>query len=166
VATTEALGIDIGGVIIPRVGVEADIVFKSANYLETAEMPLAFEVIRRLVDERFGRRVFIVSKCGPRVQMKTLRWLKHHRFFDRTGVKPKHIYFCLERSDKAPICRKLGITHFVDDRLDVLHSLRTVSHKFLFESGSQASNEEAKSPQSMRVVSSWAEIAQMLLARA
>lgn len=33
------------------------------------------------------------------------------------------------------MCRTTGVTHFVDDRLDVLASLTTVSHRFLFVGG-------------------------------
>lgn len=161
--SSEALGVDIGGVLIPRVGVEAETTFKSENYLETPEVPEAFEVLRQLVDRRFGRRVFLVSKCGPRIQMKSLRWLKHHRFFERTGVKPKHIYFCMERSDKAPMCRKLGITHFVDDRLDVLRSLQTVPYRFLLDTGSRLSESKPGFAQSIRAVTSWGQIAEALL---
>jgi hypothetical protein len=163
VPAREALGVDVGGVLIPRVGVEADTTFKSENYLETPEIPDAFDVLRRLVDERFGRRVFIVSKCGPRVQTKTLRWLKHHRFFERTGVKLKHVHFCLARSDKAPICRKLGITHFIDDRLDVLLSLQTVPHRFLFSSESSTRNITATASPSFQPVTCWRGVADALL---
>src|SRR5262245_50908825 len=128
-ATREALGIDIGGVIIARVGREEDTSFSGENYLDTPPVPFAFEAIKRLVDERFGSHVFLISRASPRTRAKTMRWLKHHRFFERTGVRPKHVHFCLERSDKSRICQKLGITHFVDDRLDVLSSLNGV-HRF------------------------------------
>ena len=30
------------------------------------------------------------------------------------------MHFCLERKDKAGIVRDTGITHFIDDRIDVL----------------------------------------------
>ena len=159
----EALGVDVGGVLIPRVGVDADTTFKSENYLETPEIPDAFDVLRRLVDEMFGRRVFIVSKCGARVQTKTLRWLKHHRFFERTGVKPKHVHFCLERSDKAPICRKLGITHFIDDRLDVLLSLQTVPNRILFASDHSSGDTNAALALTIQQVRTWKEVGAALL---
>jgi hypothetical protein len=165
VSSRESLGVDIGGVIISRVGGEADTSFSSANYLETAGVPGALEVIRQLVDHRFGERVFLVSKCGPRVQAKTLRWLKHHRFFERTGVKPKHVRFCLERSEKEAICRKLGITHFIDDRVDVLQSLKSVPHRFLLDSSSRTSDRPscAGSPNAIRIASRWSEIGEVLL---
>jgi hypothetical protein len=47
--------------------------------------------------------------------------------------------FCAERTDKEPICRELGITHFVDDKVHVVQILRhAVTHLFLFgEPGGQ-----------------------------
>ncbi len=40
---------------------------------------------------------------------------------------------CRERPEKAAVCARLGITHFVDDRLDVLTPMRgTVPHLYLF----------------------------------
>jgi hypothetical protein len=157
----EALGIDIGGVIISRERDASDTSFSSEEYLDTPEVADAFEVITRLVTERFEDRVFLVSKCGPRVQAKTRRWLKHHRFFERTCVKPKNVYFCLERSEKGQICRRLKITHFIDDRVDVLESLNDVSC-FLFDP--KGASGIARSS-SIRRVRSWNEIAHILLAK-
>jgi len=157
---TEALGVDIGGVIISKAGGEADTSFSSRDYLNTPAVARAFEVIRRLVDERFGDRLFLVSRCGPRVQAKTLRWLKHHDFYESTGVNPKRVRFCLERDDKARICHRLRLTHFIDDRLDVLQKLGDV-HRILFDPHRSASVPKSSS---IRAVRSWEEIGQALLA--
>jgi len=48
----------------------------------------------------------------------------HWQFWTATGVAPDHLRFCLERRDKALHCHELGVTHFIDDRLDVLEHLR------------------------------------------
>ena len=82
---------------------------------------------------RFGGRVWLVSKCGPKVQARTRRWLDRHRFFQTTGIPYGQLRFCLNRRDKAPICDELGIGLFVDDRLDVLDAMRdVVEHRFQF----------------------------------
>jgi hypothetical protein len=156
----ERLGIDIGGVIISKSGGGSDTSFSREGLLDTPEVPGAFEVISRLVNERFDTRVFLVSKCGPRVQAKTWRWLKHYRFFDRTGVKPRQVYFCLARSEKAEICRRLKITHFIDDRRDVLERLQDIDCLLLDRDGTA----NRRLLPSIRVVKSWDEIAQVLLA--
>lgn len=121
-----ALGVDIGGVIIDRVNDGTDTSFFSRNYLKTTAVPGAFNALRQLVEKKFGDRVFLVSTCGERTQEKTLEWLEHHNFYDITGIKRDHVNFCLKRYEKVGICEKIGITHYIDDRLEVLSNLVTV----------------------------------------
>lgn len=130
---TGILGVDIGGVIIDRVNDGTDTSFFSQNYLRTTPVPKVFEALHKLVASRFGDRVHLVSKCGQRVEDKTLHWLKHHNFYELTQVKPDHVHFCRERHEKAGICKSLGITHFVDDRLEVLSYLGAVRVRYLFK---------------------------------
>ena len=67
------------------------------------------------------------------MQQKTLRWLEHHDFYQRSGIPASHVRFCLERPQKADHCRELGITHFIDDRSDVLqHLTGIVPWRYLF----------------------------------
>jgi len=94
--------------------------------------PGAFEVIPRLV-ALFEGRVWIISKCGESTQRKTLAWLEHHDFYARTGLPRGNVRFCRERAEKAIHCRELGITHMVDDRLEVHRAIRgIVAHLYLF----------------------------------
>ncbi len=131
------LGLDIGRVIIagPEDSDSSDTAFFETDWAEILATPPVegmFETVPRLV-ELFERRVWLVSKCGPRIQRHTEAWLDHHRFFERTGIPAGNLRFCRRRSDKAPHCRRLGITHFVDDRLDVHEALReVVPHRYLF----------------------------------
>lgn len=131
------LGIDIGRVLISPDAPEgcADTSFIGgtlADALATPPYPGMFDVVPGLV-QLFEGRVWLVSKAGPKVQEKTRHWLRHHRFFERTGIPPDNLRFCLERSEKAGHCAGLGITHFVDDRPDVLGYLDgVVPHRFLF----------------------------------
>ncbi|MCE9584415.1 MAG: hypothetical protein K8T20_18155 [Planctomycetes bacterium] len=131
------LGIDIGRVIISNLGADGreDTSFIGGSMqdaLATPPMPGAFEAIGELV-RAFDQRVWLISKCGPSVQQKTRRWLDHTGFFEATGVRRDRLVFCLERPQKAVHCARLGITHFIDDRLDVLEAMRgTVPHLFLF----------------------------------
>jgi hypothetical protein len=100
--------------------------------LATPAMTGAFDSLARLA-ELFDRRVWIVSKAGPRIQANTERWLAHHRFFAMTSIPPHQVRFVRRRADKAVVCAELGITHFVDDRAEVLEALfGTVSHLYLF----------------------------------
>ncbi|WP_202873561.1 hypothetical protein [Kribbella speibonae] len=83
------LGIDIGRVIIAGGSGAGDTSFFSGDttaMLRTPAVPDAFEAIARLVP-LFGE-AWLVSKCGPRVQERSLEWLRHHRFFERTAITP------------------------------------------------------------------------------
>jgi hypothetical protein len=117
------LGVDIGRVIIAGDGPDTSFVGGTdEEALRAPEVDGAVAAIARLVPQ-FGRRVWLVSKCGPRVQARTRLWLARQRFFERTGVPENNLLFCRTRPEKAPICLKLGITCFVDDRVDVLVSM-------------------------------------------
>lgn len=130
------LGIDIGRVLIsPDVHGKQDTSFIGGSLQDALDTPPyegMIEVVPALV-QLFGGQVWLVSKCGPRVQEKSRLWLRHHRFFERTGIPPENLRFCLERPQKADHCADLGITHFIDDRLDVLQHLNgIVAHRYLF----------------------------------
>lgn len=131
-----ALGIDIGRVIIgPTVGGVADTSFLGhtvAQAMLTRPAPGSFTAIGDLV-ETFEGRVWLVSKCGPSVERKTLCWLDHWRFHEQTRLPRNHVRFCRERRDKVVHARELGLTHFIDDRLDVLRPMRgEVPHLLAF----------------------------------
>ncbi|HEU4411766.1 MAG TPA: hypothetical protein VFS43_41375 [Polyangiaceae bacterium] len=122
------LGVDIGRVIIAPVDPVsgADTEFLGGDERRSMLTPPAegaFAALREL-NARFGGGVWIVSKAGPRVQALTRRWLERWRFFALTGVRPANLYFCRERHEKAEYARRFGLTHFVDDRQDVLAPMR------------------------------------------
>jgi hypothetical protein len=130
------LGVDIGRVIIGGGSGPggSDTQFFSgdtARMLATPAVPGAFATLARLVP-RF-EEVWLVSKCGERVQRHTRQWLDHHDFAGRTGIGRGNVRFCLRRPDKAIHCADLGITHFIDDKVDVHQALRdVVPHRYLF----------------------------------
>ena len=130
------IGIDIGRVIMaPVKGGKADTTFLSGSLeaaLRTPPSPGAFEGVSMLV-QAFEGRAWLISKAGPRVQDKTKRWLRHWDFHGVTALPRDHVRFCLERQQKVGHCKQLCITHFIDDRLDVLQYLRgLVPRLYLF----------------------------------
>lgn len=135
--TEPRLGIDIGKVIIngPAHPADGDTAFfegDEVTMLATPEMEGAVDVIARLVPQ-FDGRVWLVSKCGARVQARTLRWLDGHDFYRRTGVDPGNVRFCRTRPDKRIHCTELGLTHFVDDHPEVHAAIRgAVAHQYFF----------------------------------
>lgn len=130
------LGIDFGKVIISSVDTgSADTAFLSGTMdqaIRTPPNPAAFETIKELVQTVDGC-VWIISKASPPTQAKTRAWLKHWGFFETVGLSWDKLRFCLKRKDKVEHCRELRISHFIDDRLDVLDYLKSdVSHLYLF----------------------------------
>ncbi len=89
------------------------------------------------------------------MQERTLVWLQSVDFCSRTGLHTDHARFCLQRGEKASICRELEIGHFIDDRVHVMHILRdVVPHLCLFgEPGAERS-----CPPWATFASSWAEV--------
>jgi hypothetical protein len=123
-----ALGIDIGRVLMcpTRDDGRPDTSFLGANDEAALAIPPApgmFEVVPALV-RLFGGRAWLVSKAGPRIEALTRRWLLHHRFFERTAMDASHLRFCRRRDEKRGHADALGLTHFIDDRVDVLSYLR------------------------------------------
>ncbi|MER5456065.1 hypothetical protein ABT008_14895 [Micromonospora sp. NPDC002389] len=131
------LGIDIGRVVIdgPRHPGGGDTAFFTGDettMLATPEVPGALDTIARLVPH-FDGQVWLVSKCGPRIQARTQRWLDAHDFHRRTGVDRDRVRFCRARADKRGHCLDLGLTHFVDDHPEVHSAIRgAVAHQYFF----------------------------------
>jgi hypothetical protein len=149
------LGIDFGRVIqgVSASGT-ADTAFLGGSFAEALASPAAdgvYDVLPGLVDA-FGGRAWIISKCGERVRERTLAWLDHHDFYGRTGLARGNVRFCRKRPEKAVHCAELGITHMIDDRLDVHRAIRdVVPHRYLF--GAQ----KGDVPDWVRHVPTWAD---------
>jgi hypothetical protein len=158
------IGLDIGRVIIAPVGPDGrtDTSFlggTDAAAMRTPPSEGAFEVIRELVEAHEGR-VWLVSKCGPRIQARTRDWLRFQGFYRTTGMDPSHLRFCRKRPQKQIHARQLGLTHFVDDRLDVLRHLPEVTpNLYLF--GVQKPGTAA--PEWVTPVADWAAVRAALI---
>jgi hypothetical protein len=128
ISPASRLGIDIGRVLMCPTSDDGrpDTSFLSAGdeaALATPAAPGMFEVVPALV-RLFEGRAWLVSKAGARIEALTRRWLQRHRFFERTGIDPSHVRFCRRRDEKRAHADALGLTHFIDDRSDVLAHLR------------------------------------------
>lgn len=124
------IGIDFGNVICGGGG--EDTSFFSDNYLSTPELEGAYDSIFNLLDHE----VHVISKCGKRVEDKTMDWLYEHEF--NTLLLPQNIHFVRKRPLKAPMCQALELDIFIDDRQDIIDSLKgIVTYPILFESWEQ-----------------------------
>lgn len=129
------LGLDIGGVLVDRAFHETETSFFGTD-------PLATPPVAGMLDElpgiarRFDYRVHLVSKARPFTAAMTRRWLEHIGFFEATGIARGNLHVVSKRTEKAAVCARLGVTHFVDDRNDVLESLAgIVEDRVLFVGG-------------------------------
>jgi hypothetical protein len=147
------LGIDIGGVLIPMAAGASDTTFFGGRPMETPAQPYMFDAVRKLT-ERFKGRVHVVSKCGPKIERISRDWLNHVHFWRRTDVPPQNLHFVRERPDKAVVCDRLGITHFIDDRVDVLVAMEKVPRRYLFLGGRDGQREVVV-PATIRQLRDW-----------
>jgi hypothetical protein len=135
--TRPGLGVDFGRVIQGAPGPDGaeDTVFLSGGLDAALRSPATegtFEVLPRLV-ERFEGQVWIISKCGERIQRRTVEWLDFHNFYERTGLPRANVRFCRKRAQKAIHCEEFGITHMIDDRIEVHRAIRDlVPYRYLF----------------------------------
>lgn len=115
-------GLDFGGVIVRPADGEKPLDPAGG---EDLVQPGAFEAVKQLVTAAEGR-VWIVSKASRATQAATREWLGRVRFYQRTGFQAANLHFCAKRAEKRDLCLQLGITHFLDDRADVLAVLADV----------------------------------------
>ena len=106
----------------------------------------------------FRGQVYLISKCGGRMQVKTRHWLSHQKFHEFTAIPSDHVFFVEERKGKAPICELLGVTHMVDDKLEVHDYLKSVPHRYLFCPNKRDRATHQKNPEDVLLVESWKEL--------
>lgn len=150
----ERLGVDIGG---PVMASPNDLFF-SDRYLEVPMVPGVRSSLSRL-RSRFAAHIYLIS-TNIRRRPQALEILQKHRILDLVGRD--HVVMCDTDTAKANACRELGISHFVDDRIEVLELLVTVTRRYLFISDSEAGTGPSL-PSNTLLVSSWSAIERDLL---
>ena len=153
---SNVLGIDIGGVIIKTIDATSDTSFEE-DFLLTPPVEFAIETIRVIVERQIFSDVYLISKCGHAVEILTMKWLEAH-FFQQTGIRSDKVCFCRERKQKAKICDDLSVTHFVDDRLEVLGYLVTVKNLYLFQPNDAEMNKFSENRDRVQIVQNWLDL--------
>ncbi len=156
------LGIDVGGVFVDRVAAGSDTSFFGDRPMDTPAVPGAIDAVSELV-ELFEYRVHIVSKAGPKIAELTRRWLGSRGVIGGSSIPLGNVHFVRKRPEKHPVCEQLGVTHFIDDRLDVLAHLATVDHRYLFTGGLGSHEEPASIPAWATKVDTWPRLIELLL---
>lgn len=149
------LGIDIGGVIVSY---DTDLHAEFEGRMIPGATQGCFDAVKQLVT--MFDDVVIISKCGQKMQEQSTWWLETTHFYTLTGVKSGNVYFCRQRPDKAPIASELGVTHFIDDKIEVLSHMKSVPTKYLFNPRPQDIKGYEEYLDQVIIVNSWDEILQ------
>lgn len=150
------IGVDIGNVISK---IDTDEGGRK-SYLQH-QIKGAFDGVRTL-HQIFEGQICLISKCGVITQVRTREWLAKSLFFETTGVNPNYVFFCEERKQKGLICDYLGVTHFIDDRLEVLGYLKTVPNKFLFSPSEREIAKNVEHLKDVMRVENWEELLKVI----
>ena len=155
------LGIDVGGVIIKagdRNIPNSDTFLFREDYTNSPAVDGVLEMLPRLHKEF---ELYIISKCGRKIELRTRDWLKAHKV--DLLISEDRWNFCKRRHEKAPIAETLVLDCFIDDRLQVLSYMSSVKHKFLFQPRPEEVEEWKHILKSVTVVNSWSELTDKLL---
>lgn len=145
----EVLGLDFGNVIKDtQSGGLVDGVVESLMHLKS----------------RFGEHIYVISRAGDSCLNDDRKYAEYKKivnlFLYQSSLDKiipwKNVFFCKLRHEKAAIAATLGITHFVDDRLEVLSHMATVPNKFAFNPTSEQLVKFP--PKDIKVVTSWKEV--------
>src|SRR3989344_2649808 len=133
--STQILGVNIGDTIINFRSIDdTDKTLLEERYSTIPATEGVYDAIRKLNEKKFHGNIFLISKCTPWAEEKILAWLNDNDFYKRTGIMPNNVLFCHERHEKEKICRSNKITHYIDNRLEVLSYLvGTVPNLFLYQ---------------------------------
>jgi len=92
--------------------------------------PNSFDVIKNL-HSRFDN-IYFISKCNSVQKWHVEEWLLKYEVLKNTNVPFENLYFCFERKDKSIFAKALELTHFIDDRPEVMFHLPENIVKILF----------------------------------
>jgi len=159
------LGVDLGGVVIDKYAIDPKTgVRYPRQHPDIPEVKDAFDALFTL--NTLGVQIYTVSSGGLEVERGRKTWLARHKFFERTHVPAWNLRFCEERKNKLIWCKHLGITHFVDDRAEVLSALASdVPYLYLFRPRPRLNGEgEAHGPEPfMERSETWHELTRLLI---
>ena len=160
----KVLGVDIGNVIINNRLNDPEVVkVDEAVYAAFPPSGGVFESLKTLNDY-FGGEVYLISKCTEWAQIQILAWLKAHDFYTKTGIKPENVNFVRQRNEKDAVCVKLGVTHFVDDRLEVLsYMVESTPNLILFQPDQEEVNEFKQFLSKVTVANDWNEVVKKIV---
>ena len=142
------LGIDCEGVIF---------------HFHGKSVPGSLENLRKIVRSNRFDKIYIVSRARMLTRFYFLARLWYLNFWHYTGISRHDIYFCRRDEKKADICKQLKISHFIDDRFEVLRHLTTVEKKYALDPTPRSIRRFARSNPDVVVAGSWEELIPVLI---
>ncbi len=142
----EKIGIDLGNTLI----------------VNRQPLPDALQVTGML-RKRFGEHIYIISRVNEEQEKRARAFVTSEIFVQTTGIPFSRVHFCRERHEKAPIARELGLTHFIDDRPEVMSHMPFVRDRILFNPDSDDLMRFFEEVSGPFVVRSWLEVKTLLI---
>lgn len=153
------IGIDINGVLANNKLSH----ITTRDYSIFSVMKNAINVIKRLVKHYGAENIYIVSRVqSHQLSFITGVWMETHNFLQKTNIPLENVKICTRLKDKSRIAEKLNITHFIDDRPEVLSYFSKNTILIAYQS---PKNEIEKYPDVASraiIVNSWNEVAKYL----
>lgn len=152
----EKFGTDIGGVLAAHATLE--LLEQPGGHLAVPEIEGAFDAVRQLRQEKFGNEAYVISMCDEEIEVRSREWLTHTGFVERTGIEWDRIIYCRTFAEKAQIAGRIGLTHFVDDRLEVMGGFNNGERLYLFQPNMRERAQFSQHLHKVLEVQSWREI--------
>ena len=146
------LGIDLGNTIV-RAQRASDAT--PGVRVPPEPFPGALETIAQLVPK--FKAVYVLSRVTPEQKVRALQWLAISKFHEKTGVPAGNVLFCESRHEKAPICHQLQVTHFIDDRPEVLSHMGGI-FKLIYNPNPEDVDKYRAKLENAVIVNNWEEI--------
>lgn len=112
------IGLDLNGVLANN----KTSYIKTRNYSIFSVMEDAVNVVKTII-KRYGKEnVYIISRVqSHQLSFITGIWMETHNFLQKTNMSLDNVKICTRLKNKSRIAEELNITHFIDDRPEVLN---------------------------------------------
>jgi hypothetical protein len=141
------ISIDLGETVVTK---------KTTTDGSSVFFPDAVRVIRKIV--KVADEVHIISRVSRLQEERSKVWLQQADFFAITGIPRENLHYCREREDKAEIGRRLGVTHHIDDRPEVMIHFDNGVVKYLFRPEPLDVISHFNKLKNTKIMSGWTEI--------
>lgn len=149
------IGIDINGVLSDNKVPD----YQTRDYSIFSVMKDAVKIVRKMVDAYGADNIYIISRVRThQLSMVTGVWLEYHGILKKTGIPLENVFICYKLKDKAELAAKLELTHFIDDRLEVLDYFSKKINLIAFQPTKYAIKKYPDTAARSVVVNSWSEV--------